>query len=72
MKEKPLIRKFNSPEKRKAIPVLNREIHPFKAKKNNKGDKRKNDDVRFEINKRIKEKHSRLNTTPSQYQKWNF
>lgn len=72
VKEKPLIRKFNSPEKRKAIPVLNREIHPFKAKKNNKGDKRKNDDVRFEINKRIKEKHSRLNTTPSQYQKWNF
>ena len=72
IKEKPLIRKFKTADKRKAPVVLNREIHPFKATKTNRGDKRKNADMRFEISKRMKEKHSRLNSSPSQYQKWNF
>ena len=63
--------KFKKTLKRKANPVFNREIHPFKASKRNRGDKRKHsgDSIRKKL---LKTGYEKLSVDPSLYQKWNF
>ena len=58
--------------KRKAHVKTNRELHPFKASKLNKGDKRKNVFVNSRKYKEQKTKHSTFKTRPENYQKWNL
>lgn len=57
--------------KRKAQPLINREIHPFKAMKNDKGVKRKRKEEK-NINRKIQKTGYKLTVDPSLYQKWNF
>ena len=57
--------------KRKATPVINREIHPLKAMKRNRGDKRKRVEEKKNAKKTQKTSH-KLPIDTSLYQKWNF
>ena len=57
--------------KRRAKPLVNREIHPFKALKYSKGDKRKREDDSSGV-KLHKSNQSSFNVDPGGYQKWNF
>ena len=57
--------------KRKAHTKINRELHPFKAIRLNRGDKRKNTFYETPYKKNQKTSHHIFRTADEGYQKWN-